>query len=151
MTMKILWLLTALVLIPLSGFAGEKKVLHRQAALEMMQASGVPQMLERAFAAQLESQFKALPELEKIRPQLTAFYRKTFAFKELENDLCALYMKHYTCEELQQITAFFKTPAGRKKAKVDGTLSTELSALFLRRSGEKMAELQKLLQQLTKE
>ena len=149
--MKILWLLTALVLIPLNGFAGEKKALHRQAALEMMQASGVPGMLRRAFDAQLESQFKALPELEKLRPQLTEFYRRAFSFKALENDLCALYMKHYTPEELRQITAFYKTPAGKKKAKVDALLSAELGAIFLKHSEKKMPELQKLLQNLTKE
>lgn len=123
-------------------------VSHRQAALEMMQASGVPEMLERAFAAQLETQFKALPELEKIRSQLTEFYRKAFAFKELEKDLCALYMKHYTADELRQITAFYRTPAGRKKARVDGVLSAELGTLFLRHSEKKFPELQKLLQQL---
>lgn len=125
--------------------------LHRSAALEMMRASGVPEMLKRAFDAQLENQFKAVPELEKLRPQLTAFYRKAFAFKELENDLCALYMKHYTPVELRQITAFYKTPAGRKKAKVDGQLSSELGALFLKHSEKKMPELQKLLQDLRKE
>ena len=139
------------LLVSCSAVLGADELSHRQAALEMMHASGVPEMLERAFKSQLESQFRTLPELEKIRPQLTAFYRKAFAFKELESELCALYMKHYTVDELRQITAFFKTPAGKKKAKVDGQLSAELGTLFLRHSQKKLPELQKLLQQLTKE
>ncbi len=150
MTVKKLLLFVVFALIPGISFAGEN-ALHRKTALEMMQASGVPEMLERAFTEQLENQFKALPELEKIRPQLTAFYRKAFSFKELEGELCTLYMKHYTCEELRQIIAFYKTPAGRKKAKVDGTLSSELGKLFLKHSEKKMPELQKLLQQSIKE
>ena len=121
---------------------------HKAACLEMLHASCVPEMLKRAFEAQLENHFKALPELEKLRPQLTEFYRKAFSFKELEADLCALYMKHYTLQELTQITAFSRPPAGRKKAEVDGILSAELGELFLKHSQRKMPELQKLLQQL---
>lgn len=145
------FLLLALLSVLAGSLCAGTAALHRQAALEMMQASGVPAMLERAFASQLENQFKALPELEKLRPQLTEFYRRAYAFKELENDLCQLYMKHYTLEELRQITAFFKTPAGKKKAQVDGKLSVELGALFLRHSEKRMPELQKLLKQLVKE
>ena len=139
------------LLILFVGQVASGSSLHRRAALEMMQASGVPEMLKRAFHAQLENQFKAVPELEKLRPQLTEFYRKAFSFKELENDLCALYMKYYTLEELRQITAFYRTPAGKKKGKVDGILSAELGTLFLKHSEKKMPELQKLLQNLTRE
>ena len=129
----------------------DRDQLHRKAALEMMQASGVPHMLKRSFEAQLEYQIKAVPELEKYRSQLTAFYAKAFSFKELASDLCALYMKHYTREELQQITAFYKTPAGRKKAKTDVQLSASFGKLFQEHAEKKMPELQKLLQQLIKE
>ena len=123
---------------------------HRRAASEMMRASGVPEMLRRSFSAQLENQIKALPELEKIRPQLEKFYREAFAFEELEPELCALYMKHYTPEEMRQISAFYRTPAGKKKALTDVKLSSELGALFLKHSQKKMPELQKLLRQLSK-
>ena len=143
--------LLSLALFALSaGAFGGGEELHKAACLEMLQASRVPEMMKRAFESQLENQFKALPELEKIRPQLTEFYRKAFAFKELEADLCALYMKHYSLQELKQITAFYRTPAGRKKAQVDGVLSAELGALFLNHSQKKMPELQKLLEQLNK-
>ena len=40
----------------------DRDQLHRKAALEMMQASGVPHMLKRSFEAQLEYQIKAVPE-----------------------------------------------------------------------------------------
>ena len=60
-------------------------------------------------------------------------------------------MKHYTREELQQITAFYITPAGRKKAKTDVQLSASFGKLFQEHAEKKMPELQKLLQQLIKE
>lgn len=123
---------------------------HRRAASEMMRAGGVPEMLRCAFSAQLENQIKALPELEKIRPQLEKFYREAFAFEELESELCVLYMKHYTVEEMRQISAFYRTPAGKKKALIDVKLSSELGTLFLKHSQKKMPELQKLLRQLSK-
>ena len=127
--------------------AGEA-VPHKKACLEMLYASGVPEMLKRAFDSQLENQIRAVPELEKIRPQLTEFYKKAFSFKALEPELCTLYMKHYSLEDLKAITAFYRTPAGKKKAKVDAVLSAELGALFLKHSQKKMPELQKLLQKL---
>ena len=122
---------------------------HKAACLEMLHASCVPEMLKRAFDAQLENHFKALPELEKLRPQLTEFYRKAFSFKELEADLCMLYMKHFSLEEMRRITEFYRTPAGRKKAVTDVKLSSELGTLFLKHSQKKMPELQKLLRQIS--
>lgn len=125
--------------------------LHRKAALEMMQVKGVPEMLKRSFDAQLENEIRALPELEKYRPQLAEFYSKAFSFKELEPDLCALYMKHYTQEEMKQITAFYKTPVGKKMRKVNILLTAEVGRLFQKQAEKKMPELQKLLKQLIKE
>ena len=144
---KIFVLLAAAVLfVPLRGGEAE----HRQAAIEMMEASGVPEMLKRAFRSQLENQFKAVPELEKLRPELTRFYDIAFSYESLKGDLANLYMKHYTVEELKQITAFYRTPAGRKKAVEDGKMSSEMGELFLRHSQKKMPELQKMLQKLAK-
>ena len=125
--------------------------LHRKAALEMMQISGVPDMLKRSFDAQLEYEIKAVPELGKYRPQLTEFYKKAFSYKELESDLCALYMKHYTAEELQQLSAFYKTPVGKKMVKVNIQMTSEVAALFQKQAEKKMPELQKLLKELIKE
>ena len=84
------FLLILIVCIFSQSFAAEKISAHRKAAEELMLASGVPEMLKRAFDSQLENQFKALPELEKLRPELTAFYAKAFAFEALKNDLAAL-------------------------------------------------------------
>ena len=116
-----------------------------------MLASGVPEMLKRSFDSQLANQFKALPELEKIRPALTEFYAKAFAFEALKNDLASLYMKYYSQAEMETLTAFYRTPAGRKKAAVDGMMSRELGELFLKHSQKKMPELQKLLQKPVKD
>ena len=126
--------------------ADEKE--HKQAVCEMLIASGVPAMLQRSFDAQLENQIKTLPELEKIRPQLQKFYREVFAYKALEPELCRLYMKHYTAEDAKAVTAFYRTPAGKKKARVDGMISAELGKLFQEYAQKKMPELQKLLQKL---
>ena len=119
---------------------------HRKAAEEMMLAEGVPEMLKSAFSAQLENQFKALPELEKLRPELTRFYETAFSYDELKPELVKIYMKFYTEEEMKQITAFYRTPAGRKKAAAAGKISRETGALFLRHSQKKMPELQKILE-----
>ena len=131
-----------------TAFAEKANELHKKAVQELLQASGVPSMLQRAFKAQLDTQLKAVPELEKIRPQLTEFYNKAFSYKELEPDLCRLYMKHYSMAEARQITAFYKTPAGKKMAQVNGQISTELGELFLKHSQKKMPELQKILKNL---
>ena len=139
-------LAAALLFVPLRGGEAE----HLQAAEELMQASGVPEMLKRAFRSQLENQFKALPELEKLRPELTRFYDTAFSYEALKGDLAKLYMKHYTIEEMKQITAFYRTPAGRKKAVEDGKMSSEMGEIFLRHSQKKLPELQKMLRKLAK-
>ena len=140
---KIFVLLAAtLLFVPLRGGEAERL----KAAFEMMESSGVPEMLKRAFRSQLENQFKALPELEKLRPELTRFYETAFSYDELKPELVKIYMKFYTEEEMKQITAFYRTPAGRKKAAAAGKISRETGALFLRHSQKKMPELQKILE-----
>lgn len=127
--------------------AGEKE-LHRQAVREMLIASGVPAKLQRSFATQLENEIQSLPELEKIRPQLQKFYREAFAYKALEPELCRLYMKYYTAEDAKAITAFYRTPAGKKKARAECAMIDEMGKLFQEYAQKKMPELQKLLQKL---
>ena len=139
-------LAATLLFVPLRGGEAE----HRKAAVEMMEACGVPEMLKRAFRSQLENQFKAVPELEKLRPELTRFYDTAFSYEALKGDLAKLYMKHFTVEEMKQITAFYRTPAGRKKAVEDAKMSGEMGELFLRHSQKKLPELQKMLQKLAK-
>jgi hypothetical protein len=60
-------------------------------------------------------------------------------------------MKHYTQEEMKQITAFYKTPVGKKMRKVNILLTAEVGRLFQKQAEKKMPELQKLLKQLIKE
>ena len=60
-------------------------------------------------------------------------------------------MKHYTQEEMKQITAFYKTPVGKKMHKVNILLTAEVGRLFQKQAEKKMPELQKLLKQLIKE
>jgi len=120
----------------------------KEAAVEYLVASGVPQMLKRSFDALLEAQLRATPELEKVRPELTKFFADTFSFEAMRDDLAAIYLKYYTEKELKELTAFYRTPIGRKKAKVDGAISPELSALIQRKTEEKIPELQKTLQKL---
>jgi len=99
---------------------------RRAAALEMMEASNVPQMLEQAFAAvkqtmpaQMQAmaesmgQTNATQEASKAMAASMDIMAEEFSWAKVKEDFITLYAETLTTEELKDITAFYRSPAGQ--------------------------------------
>ena len=87
---------------------------------------GMPATMSAGVAAALEKNTKLTPEqkkkiadkAEKEIPAVAATFGATFRDPKLMDELMAemvpLYARHFTAEELKQMAAFYRTPAGAK-------------------------------------
>ena len=67
------------------------------------------------------------PQLSGKKDEARAFFIKYMGYAACKNDLVKLYAKHYTIEEVETLTAFYKTSAGKKMAIAAAQIQVETS------------------------
>ncbi len=143
-------LLSLLLILGGSLTAAEKEPLHTEAELNAayayMEAIGTPETLDRTINAILNQQLEKLPELEPYRAVFLAFYRDCLSYEANRQELANLYLKNFTAPELEELTAFARTPLGQKLAKTNAELGEAMSALHTRRLEENQPKLEAALQ-----
>ncbi len=97
---------------------------RRAAVLELLEVCRTVENLETTVVNMAEMQIKDMPELAPTRQILIGFYRKCFSFEALKEEIIAVYLDNFTLEELRAITAFYRTPAGKKLAERTLRIST---------------------------
>ena len=135
MSFKSFSLAAALVAVSLLG-AAEAAPSHREAALEFLRAKGTPELLERHCKLMLEKQLAATPEYAEHRDALAKFYRDTFGFEALKDELVKLYTAEYSEAELRELTRFYSSELGRKSVAVEEKLIPAFAELLERRARE---------------
>ena len=135
MSLKSLSLAAALVAVSLLG-AAEAEISHREAALEFLRAKGTPELLERHCKLMLEKQLAAAPQYAEHRDALAKFYRDTFGFEALKDELVKLYTAEYSETELRELTRFYSSELGRKSVAVEEKLIPAFAELLERRARE---------------
>ena len=116
--------------------AAEPAASHREAALEFLKAKGTPALLERHCKLMLEKQLAAAPEYAEHSEALAKFYRDTFGFEALKDDLVKLYAAEYSEAELRELARFYNSDLGRKSVMVEEKLIPVFAGLLERRVSE---------------
>ena len=135
MSLKSFSLAVALVAVSLLG-AAETSASHRAAALAFLEAKGTPAILERHCKLMLEKQLAVAPEYAAHRDALAKFYRDTFGFEALKDELVKLYAAEYTEAELRGLADFYNSPLGKKSVAVEEKLIPAFAELLERRAKE---------------
>jgi hypothetical protein len=102
----------------------------------MQKANGTEAMQRAMLEATLDMQEKD-PNMD---PEFLKRFRKEVLGRldELNAEIATLYFERFSIEELQELTAFYETPAGRKLAK-EGPELVEASAKVGAAWGERVA------------
>ena len=147
---KTLLLLTAcLVLGAPQAFASEAT--HRAAAEEMLKLSKVDQLLTPMYD-QIKATINTLMDRqemsveERVRAgrfseKLVAIMAEEMSWEKMKDDFVAIYVKTYSEDEIRQINAFYRTPAGQAMIdKMPALLkaSTAISQKYAQRMVERM-------------
>ena len=86
------------------------------------------------------------PSIAPAKATLMKFFEKHMGWESMKPELAKIYMKHYTDEELKELTTFYQTSVGQKTALIMPTISAEGAALGQKRVQDNMGELQEMLQ-----
>jgi hypothetical protein len=126
------------------GRADEKS--HRQAVDELFKAMQMDKTMDQVIDQMLEMQIKANPALEQVRDPMRKFFAKYLSFGSMKEEMTRIYAEEFTEAEVKEMTAFYKTPTGKKTIEKTPLLTRKGGELGMKRVQENQAELQKMIQ-----
>jgi hypothetical protein len=116
-----------------------------QAAAELLQVMGARQASEQGTAAMIDSLLEAQPVMEPYRDVFTQWAAKYLTWQQLQPQIEALYAKAFTTAELEDLTNFYKTPTGRKAARVIPGLTKQAMLIGSAIAQQHLPELQEMI------
>ena len=114
---------------------------HRAAAESVLSLMNMDVVLAQAIDQTLKVEIQANPSIAPYEKQMRAFFAKYMSWASLKNDFVTIYADEFTEEELKQIGAFYRTPAGQKAVQKLPVLLAKGAALGQQRVQDHMAEL----------
>ena len=114
---------------------------HRKAAEELLEFIGIEAQLASSIKQSLDVQIKANPAIEPFKDAMKTFLEKHMSYASLKEDLITIYANAFTEKELKEITAFYKTPIGKKLVEKTPELMGKGMELGVKRVQDNQAEL----------
>jgi uncharacterized protein len=130
--------------------AADDPVTLKAAAEELLKAMNTEKVLADSVDPTLDMMTKINPQLAAHREVMNTFLRKHLLWDAIKDDLIALYAKEYTAEEMRELTAFYKTPIGKKIAEKQAKVATKSAELGMKRVQQNQGELIRMLQDAQK-
>ena len=106
------WIIVSLGLfLSASAYADESRYKEVETLLEVMR---LDTMLSETIDQAMEVQLQQNPSLVPYRHIMEQFMKKYLSYESIKPELIKLYAQAFTKEELNDITAFYRTPTGQK-------------------------------------
>ena len=121
-----------------------------QAVRELLEASGTRETFIRAIELGMaEAGGEDLTPA--VRQVVREFMDEHFRYEDLEPEFIRIYTDLYSEEELRAITAFYRTPAGRRMAEVAADMAVRSQRIAMARMQARMPELMQRLMEVMEE
>jgi hypothetical protein len=130
----------SLVLFLLVNLVQAQKPATSEQVRQMLDASGATKLVKQTLAMMTASYKESMPA---VPEEFWDGFIKEADVNELVEMLVPVYAKHYTNEEVLQLTAFYKSALGKKVVEKTPLITQEsynLGAEWGRKLGEKVAE-----------
>jgi hypothetical protein len=111
-TTKILGL--AAILIACAGGARAADDAEDEAARELLQAMQVEKVVKDGAAAMVDVMIQTNPRMAPFRDVIADWSNKVMTWKAMSPGIIDAYKDSFTADEMRKITAFYRTPEGRK-------------------------------------
>jgi len=125
---------------------------HESAAADLLKASQAEKLTEQMLGqidGLMDQSFasaglpaEAKPEWNSVKESMMDWMGEFLSWKELEPMYVEIYTAVFTEEELNELTAFYRSPLGRKMVEKMPALTQKSMEVTMRRMNEKMPELQ---------
>ncbi len=127
-----------------------------QKSMPMMLRQQAVAMIEADPKLNAEQKKEAIAKAEQMLPGVAQAINKIFndqtLIDEMINEMVPLYASNYTVEEIKQMTAFYKSPVGRKMMTLTPRLAAEGMAIGQRVMNPRLGKLmQDVMQELQKQ
>ncbi len=116
-----------------------------QACYTMFEVSGVPAQMQAVLNQKLQN-----PMFASCRDTVKAFLEKYVSYNVMKKEMAELYLAEFTVAEINEITAFYSTPIGKKLARKQSVLAVAGTKLGERKVMEHQSELILMIQQSMK-
>ena len=118
---------------------------HTLAIEEFFSAMNMKETSDKTIDQMLAMQVQQQPQLASYKDVMTAFLRKHVSYEALKDDMVKLYKAEFTEDEIREMTAFYRTPVGKKAVSKLPTLTASGAQLGMNRVQSNMGELQQAI------
>ena len=118
---------------------------HRKAAEDLLTAMGIEAQMAKMIDTQLDSQTKMMPMMAQLKEPMKKFFNKYMSYASMKEELITSYVEAFTEKEIKEITAFYKSPIGKKLVEKTPELTSKITETTSKRVQENQAELTKMI------
>ncbi len=134
----------AVFLVSLLAHASPER--HLKAVHELFQVMEVEKSVNGSLDATASMLAAQTEDPGKAKPRMQKFVLATVGFKAIEEDMAKIYQKYFAETEVQDLIKFYKTPAGKKFARIQPLLFKEGAQIAQTKLMAKQEELQKIIE-----
>ncbi len=124
---------------------------HRQATEELLRVMGVEETSKTAAQSFFDAMTQQNPGMEDYRDVLLKWATNTLSWEKMGPRMTDLYMRTFTEAEVRELTAFYKTPIGKKTLEQLPTLMQEGMKIGMELAQEHQGELETAIKARQKE
>ena len=122
-------------------------VSHKQQVETLFRLTQMEKKIQDSVDSVVQLQLRQNPNLAQHEQAVREFFTKHTGWNALKNDITNMYLTTFTEQELEQINAFYITPAGQKVITVLPQLVQQRNQLAMQRLQQNIGELQKIVAQ----
>jgi hypothetical protein len=133
----------ALVLSPALSVGDQQS--HRKAAETLLIVMEVDKNMPKLASQLVETQIQQNPQLAAQRDVIQQFFNKYLTWESVKEGTITVYTQEFTEPELKKLTAFYKTPVGKKAVEKMPKLIFVSGQIGLKKAQENQIELRQML------
>ena len=139
------FIITLAMLLPVTSLFAENNASHRDQVETLFRLTQMEKKIQESADSVVQLQLRQNPQLAPHRETIKQFFEKYIGWQALKEDIATMYMQTFSEKELQDINAFYITPAGQKVITEVPQLVQQRNQIAMQRLQENIGELQKVI------
>jgi len=144
---KLFSIITLPVLLVTSAALYADAASHKQKVETLFQLTDMEKKIQESVESVVMLQLRQNPQLAQHKEKVFDFFARHIGWPALKSDITQMYIDTFSEKELENINAFYITPAGQKVIKALPELVQQRNQLAMQRLQENIGELQKIVGQ----
>lgn len=120
---------------------------HRMAVEELFEVLDMERAHNAGMEQMLAIQVQQNPQIGFFRDVNRRFFEKHMSWESLKDEFISVFMEEFSEDEIRELTAFYKTPTGKKTVRKLPVLMARGSRLQARLMRENMPELERMIRE----